>query len=311
MKAETIFIGTIVFFFSWIVFPSLLWSHGIVGQRVFIEPFATEDANPKNEFVISKPNYRKTPEGFEFSLGYSLEKKISDNFSIILETEWASIRPVEEEGTEGGNESHIEEFSQRVSRERGFDNLEVGLKYSFFESPAHEFRLSASLEMESPTGSRDIEAESHTALSPMLLYAKGFGDLPESLKYLRPLAVQGDLGFTTFPEVSGNTFNYDAIFQYSIPYLQTFVKDVGLKWPLSQLLPVAEFNFFTFIDGPEEGRTEAVARPGLVYLGEYVQLGLAAEIPMNKFTGSQVGIIGIINLFVDEIFLRMFRWSPF
>ncbi len=42
-------------------------AHGIVGQRSFVEPFITEDANPKNEFVVARPEWDHTPDGHTWS----------------------------------------------------------------------------------------------------------------------------------------------------------------------------------------------------------------------------------------------------
>src|SRR5215468_3735733 len=87
-------------------------AHGVVGQRSFIEPFITEDVNPKNEFVIARPEWDKGPDGRAFSLGFGLEKKLADRFSITLDSEWDHIRP-----EEGPHES-------------GFNNLGITLKYA-------------------------------------------------------------------------------------------------------------------------------------------------------------------------------------
>ena len=38
-------------------------AHGVVGERAFIEPFITEDVNPKNEFVIARPEWDHSRDG--------------------------------------------------------------------------------------------------------------------------------------------------------------------------------------------------------------------------------------------------------
>ncbi len=99
-------------------------SHGVVGKRTFLEPFVTEDANPKNEFVIAKPGFFHTDEGNEFSLGFALEKKLSDNFSLVLEEERTSQRV--------GGKPNAD----------GFQNPGILLKYSLWKDPSREFILS-------------------------------------------------------------------------------------------------------------------------------------------------------------------------
>ena len=60
-------------------------AHGVVGQRSFIEPFIAEDVNPKNEFVIGRPEWDHSRDGRTLGLGFGLEKKLSDRFGITLD----------------------------------------------------------------------------------------------------------------------------------------------------------------------------------------------------------------------------------
>src|SRR5438876_3803115 len=93
-------------------------AHGVVGQRSFIEPFVAEDVNPKNEFVIARPEWDEGRDGRTFTPGFGLEKKLSDRFSITLDSAWLDVSP------KAADESH----------ESGFDNLGVTLKYAFFKN---------------------------------------------------------------------------------------------------------------------------------------------------------------------------------
>lgn len=272
-------------------------AHGIVGQRSFIEPFVTEDANPKNEFVIARPQWNHGEEGTAFSLGFGLEKKLADRFSVTLDSEWDNLRPVGEDEAPAN----------------GFNNLGITLKYAFFINPEHEAIVSAALESTAPTGTSEVDAEQAWSFKPFLLYGKGFGDLPDILRYLRPLAIQGDAG----PEISidhanTTTFAYSFCIQYSIPYLQAAVRDVGLRWPLNDLIPVTEFNFENGVHGEEAGAFSAVATPGIVYMDRYVELGVAGRFPLNGTTHDAFGngVIAIVDLFIDDIF-PWTRWQPF
>src|SRR5262245_57799118 len=157
-------------------------AHGVVGQRSFIEPFVAEDVNPKNEFVIARPEWDHARDGRTFSLGFGLEKKLADRFSITLDSEWDAVSPDDPD----------EPYTT------GFNNLGITLKDAFFISPAHEAIASVALEATAPTGTNEVGAEQDWSFKPFLLYGKGFGDLPAGLEYLRPLAIQGDAG----PEVS-------------------------------------------------------------------------------------------------------------
>src|SRR5881628_3968079 len=88
-------------------------AHGVVGQRSFIEPFITEDVNPKNEFVIGRPEWDHSRDGNTLSVGFGLEKKISDRFSLTLDSEWDTTDPKE----------------PGAPHESGFNNLGISPKY--------------------------------------------------------------------------------------------------------------------------------------------------------------------------------------
>src|SRR2546428_5157239 len=118
------------------------------------------------------------PRRSALSVGFGLEKKISDRFSLTLDSEWDTTDP------KGPGEPH----------EDGFNNLHISPKYAFFIDPEHEAIASIALEATAPTGSRSVDAESAWPFKPFLLYGKGLGDLPQARKYLRPFAVQGDAG---------------------------------------------------------------------------------------------------------------------
>jgi hypothetical protein len=271
--------------------------HGVVGQRSFIEPFITEDVNPKNEFVIARPEWDSSRDRHSLSYGFGLEKKLADYFSLTLDTEWDHISP-----------SASDEPSQS-----GFNNLGITLKYAFFVNPTHEAIVSFAVESTAPTGTQDVGAEKDWSFKPFFLYGKGFGDLPDGLEYLRPLAVAGDFG----PEVSTaagtpTTFVHNIAIEYSIPYLQAAVKDLGLGWPFNDLIADGEFNFEHGLRGEEKGVNKVIATPGIVYMDRWVELGVAGRFPL---TGSahdelQTGVIFIVDLFIDDIWPAS-TWQPF
>src|SRR5260370_19351629 len=51
-------------------------AHGTVGDYTFLEPIVAEDANPKNEFDILRPQETWTADGRQFSLGFAFEKVV-------------------------------------------------------------------------------------------------------------------------------------------------------------------------------------------------------------------------------------------
>ena len=271
-------------------------AHGVVGQRSFIEPFITEDVNPKNEFVIARPEWDHSRDGRTLSLGFGLEKKISDRFSLTLDSEWEDITP------KPRDEPHAS----------GFNNLGITLKYAFFINPEHEAITSVALESTAPTGTEQVGAEKDWSFKPFLLYGKGAGDLPNTLKYLRPLAVQGDAGFEISTDHDRTTtLAHNIAVEYSIPYLQSFVRDFGLRWPFNALIADTEFNFEHGVNGEEHGKTAAFVTPGFVYMDRYVEVGVAGRFPLNARAHEELdwGIVWIVDIFIDDIF-PWTRWQP-
>ncbi len=275
----------------------IAWAHGVVGDYTFLEPIVAEDANPKNEFDILAPRWIRTAEGRQFSLGFSLEKKISDDSSVTIGSSWSDFSPKQ---------------GRPVS---GFDNLDLMLKYAVLTLDEHEMRISGALEMSLPTGNPSAGAETHFRLGPEILWAKGMGDLPSRgwIKYLRPLGLQGDVGYTS--TTTGRTNHdlfADEVIEYSIPYLSNSVSDFGLRWPLRNIYLYSEFNYDELIAGPPGTTFPAIfATPGIAYMDYYVELSLATQFALNRASvrENHAAILGLVDVFIDDIF-PITNWTP-
>jgi hypothetical protein len=287
------------------------WAHGTVGDYTFLEPIVADDANPKNEFDILRPQKTWTAEGRQFSLGFSFEKVI-----VPAPESYSN-------GVPGGGLVSLEIGSEWVEQSprqghgmSGFNDLELLLKWAFLTIPEHEFRLSIGARFILPTGNPSVEDQNHTQLGPEFLWAKGFGDLPHRglLKYLRPFGVQGDFGY--IPALGGRTWHEifaDNVIEYSLPYLSNNVRDVGLKWPLRNMYLYTEFNYDQLISGPS-GQTfpQILITPGLAFMNYYIELSIATQFAVNNTTvpNNHAAVIGLLDLFIDDI-LPESNWTPF
>src|SRR5437867_2133604 len=272
-------------------------ANGVVGQRSFIEPCITEDVNPRNGSVAARPDADRARDGRTFSFGFGRGKKISDRFSLTLDSSWLDITP------KPAAEPHAS----------GFDNLGVTLKYAFFINPVHEAIASIALESTAPTGTEKVGAEQNAAFKPFLLYGKGANELPDALKYPRPLAVQGDAGFEiAIDRARTTTLAHNVAVEYSIPYLQQAVRDFALPWPVSNCIADTEFDFEHGVNGEEHGRSKVFTTPGFVYMDRFVELGVAGRFPLNQAAHDELdwGIVFIVDLFIDDIF-PWTKWQPF
>src|SRR5712692_1658615 len=278
-------------------------AHGVIGKRFIPSTIAVDDPFVSDELdLLTVDRGSKNKEGREASVGFEFSKRLTPDFAIGVGWKYLFEEPVGE------------------SRTSGAGNPEFSLKYILLRSPDHEGILSIGFNAEVGGIGPARVAERISTFTPGLFFGKGLGDLPDSLSYLKPLAITGSLGVnipsrrrtvTTTINEDGEieqdterhptTIPYGVAITYSIPYLQSFVKDVGLGTPFDRLFPVVEFNFETPVSGPDAKRTTAFANPGLLWAGKYVQLGMEAEIPMNNFSGKNVGVRALVHVFIDDI----------
>ena len=283
-----------------LLLPASSWAHGFAGKRFFPTTFQVEDPFVSDEFSVLF-GHIKEPEGKTTEVEMEYSKRILPNLGISLGESY-----IHQDFLEGGSAS-------------GFGNLEVGLKYQFLTSEAHETILSVGTGIEiGGTGTRRIGAESFSVISPALFFGKGFGDLPESMNFLRPFAITGIIG-PNFPTRSSNvlineetgetevernptTLTWGFTIQYSLQYLQSFVKDVGLGAPFNRMVIVTEFPMETCMSADCKGQTTGSVNPGIVWSGKFMEFGLAAQIPINTRTGKNVGVLGLVHFFIDDLF---------
>jgi hypothetical protein len=292
------------------LWPLSAWSHGFAGKRFFPTTFKVDDPFVSDELSLLY-NRSQEPADADLSGDYvteisgELAKRITPQFGLFV----------------GG--SHLHRDPREDKSTSGFGNLEVGAKYQFLTSDRHEAIMSAGLAAEvGGTGSSSAGVESFSVLSPTFYFGKGFGDLPDSWAGLRPLAVTGVLS-VDFPteaetvtirtdtasgetereaERNPTTFSWGFSFQYSLPYLQSFVRDVGLEPPFSRMIPLVEVDLSTCLDRGCGGETTGTVNPGVVWFGKYMELGVAAQVPIDRRSGGDVGVLVLVHVFLDDVF---------
>lgn len=299
-------LASCLFFFTPILLsmPVFSWAHGFAGKRFFPTTLSVDDPFISDEFSFLF-NYIHDPDGktAEFSVDYS--KRIFPHFGIEISDAFQFVKP------DGEKTQH------------GLGNLELGAKYQFLTNASHEAILSIGLNAEiGDTGNSSVGADEFSTISPAFFFGKGFGDLPERLKYLRPLAITGVIG-PNFPTRSENvtttvnpdsgeieqdveqnpiTLSYGFTIQYNLQYLQSFVRDIGLPVPLNRMIVVAEFPFETDLNRGSGGHTTGFVNPGIIWFGKYIELGIEAQIPINERTGDHIGVLALIHFFIDDLF---------
>jgi hypothetical protein len=279
-------------------------AHGFAGKRFFPATLATEDPFVADELSLPTVSRRTVagegdePGGRETATSFDIAKRITKSFGVEVGTTYLDLR--NPEGTQ-----------------RGFDNWEAGAKYQFYLDEEHEAIASVGVDWDiGNTGAKSVGAETFSTVTPALFVGKGFGDLPDSMRYLRPLALTGSIGVgipsrsgTATVDDDGNesverhphTLQVGLALEYSLPYLQSFVKDVGLREPFNRIVPLVELTLEKPYDrgaGPWTG----TVNPGLLWAGRTVQLGLEAVIPVNRRTGGGTGVLFQLHFFLDDLF---------
>lgn len=278
----------------------LAWGHGVVGQRFFPESLSVEDPFPSDEADFPAISFIKGPEGKERAVGLEYSKRLSPNLAFGFEVEHVSLTPAD----------------PAEPKQSGLNNPELFLKYAMLRDPEHEAIVSVILSVAPPWGDKDF-TERNTTVAPGLIFGKGLGGLPDGLRYLKPIALGGavsletPLGNITDPVDQTSTLNYGFIVEYSIPYLQSFVKDIGLSKPFSRMIPIVEFSMATPVNGPDHGATTAYMNPGVIWSGKFVQFGAEALIPLNDRTGHNVGVLAVLHWYLDDLAPNAFTWTPF
>jgi hypothetical protein len=254
-------------------------AHGFAGDRFFPPTIATDDPFATDELMFPSVSYFKSPAGNgspavgTTDIGFEFDKEIFPKFALGISGDWLNLKP----------------DGQRAAR--GFDDFTMSAKYQLWQNDPHEAIFSVGGEWEiGGTGSKQVGADTANTFTPTLYFGKGFGDLPTSLTWLRPGAITGTVGEDLPASAAPNSLEWGFALEYSLPYLQSQVKDLGLPQPFRNMIPVVEFSF-TSPENRGGGPTTGTINPGILYENNYFQLGAEAIIPANRSTGHEVGAI--------------------
>jgi hypothetical protein len=254
--------------------PALAHAHGVIGDRFFPATISSDDPFAADELAL--PTISHFNHETDYDLDYS--KSIVPGFAIEVGLGYIDAKPPGEPAA------------------TGFDNLEISPALEIFRSADSEFILSAGLEWEIGGSGSGSVADRTSTYTPTLKYGKGFGDLPDSLAWLRPLAVTGTLGYAT--GAGTRAIEWAGAVEYSLLYLQNNVKDQGLDSFTTHLTPVMEYAMSSPTNG---GGTTGTINPGLIWSGQQEQFALEAMIPVNHASGGAIGVIAQLHFYIDDI----------
>jgi hypothetical protein len=287
-------------------------AHEIVGNRFFPATLGIDDPGVNDELSIptvavfktgDDPSFRQRDISGEFS------KRITEAFGVSF----------------GVTHSHLSGPAGLTGMGGdGLQNLETTFKYRLFKDPAHEFVMSIGLSVEwGGTGAVRVGADPFNTYTPTIYFGKGLGDLPDTLSWIRPVAITGQVGYaipgrnsTTSLgidpdsgdpavdiELHPRVLNWGGTIQYSLPYLKSAVVDLGLPDFVNRFVPLVEATLQTpvantFTSGTV---TTGTINPGFLWIGNGFQIGVEALIPINRQSGTNVGVIGQLHFYLDDL----------
>jgi hypothetical protein len=278
---------------------SAAFAHCFVGARFFPATLAIDDPCVADELSLPTVTWSKTadvPPATEWDVSAEVSKRITEDLGISIGDTWSQIHQP------GG-------FTLA-----GFSNLETTLQYQLLKDSPHELAMLLGLIVDwGGTGATNAGlATGYSLLTPTYYFGKGLGDLPDDAGWLRAFAVTGQIGYQ-FPtrsyDLVQNTFIpqvlvYGGSLQYSMPYLKSEIQDLQLPDFINHLIPIVEAQFATPVANNfgNSSATTGTINPGAIWVGSYFQVGLEAVIPVNRDSGTGVGVLGQMHLYLDDMF---------
>jgi hypothetical protein len=281
-------------------------AHGIAGNRFFPATLATDDPAVADELSLPTISWMKSgddPAADQTDVSGEYSKRLTRTLGVSFGGAWTRLN------TPGAGHAS------------GFQNLETTLKWQALTNAEHEAIVSFGVSGEwGGTGSDRVGAEEIGTVTPTLYFGKGAGDLPESLDWARPLAVTGVVGYAIptrshelvadpdcdacapIRQATTRSLTYGLTLQYSLRYLSAHVKDYGLPTFVNQLTPLVEFAATTPVANGHGERTTGTVNPGVIWSGRHMQLGLEAQVPINRDSGKTVGVLFQVHWFLDDLF---------
>ncbi len=275
------------------------FAHCIVGARFLPATIATDDPCVADEMSLPTVSWSRTgdtPPATEWDISGEFSKRITEDFGISIGETWTQIRPP------GGPTM------------AGFADLETTFQYQLLKDAPHELAMLLGLIVDwGGTGATNAGiGTSYGTLTPTFYFGKGFGDLPDTMGWVRPFALTGQAGYqiptSSYDLVQGalipQVMVYGGSLQYSLPYLKSQVVDLHLPDFINHLIPLVEASLSTPVANNMGNSylTTGTINPGVIWVGSYYQIGVEATIPINRDSGTGVGVLAQLHLYLDDMF---------
>ncbi len=284
-------------------------AHGIAGNRLFPGTLTFDDPAVADEAIVPNFSYWNHPDGggnvTDNRINYAFSRLLTPTVGVVVDNSWIAR-------------------NWGVTQRFGFDVINVGLKWEVYRNNSHEALIAASLLWGiGNSGATGVGASASNKIKPGLTFGKGFGDLPDSLSWLRPFGVTGaivlehptgsvstNLGFDPLTGQLGpmltrsvDILHWGFAIEFSTLYLTSrFTGRAPKEEPLNQFVPLVEFAF----DSSSGTKSIATMNPGLSYVAVGWQVAVEAIVPLNNASGHGVGGRTQLLLFLDDLAPALF-----
>ncbi len=291
-------------------------AHAVCGSRVYPVTLTLDDPGVADEVTIPQIVYTRAAAdggpgpGHDVSVQFEYDKQLTDTFGF------------------GFNDNVNINQTNNAKTQTGWDDLAVTGKWSKCLSPDHDFILAFGIVREfGHTGTTHTGADTYGNTAPTVYFGK---DLEEAaIPALQPVAFTGEFSYaladkglkesqvmapgpvvpsvTPLSALQFNTGSPNQVIgafsvQYSIPFLQAQIRDYGLPEPLAHLIPLVEVSAIAATSRPRDSANTWTIAPGVIYLRTWYQMGLEALIPASKASGTNVGVIFQVHVFLDDLY---------
>jgi hypothetical protein len=162
----------------------LLWTqsahaHGIAGNRYFVGTMTFDDPAVADELILPDFSYLDYPARgsnvAENRIDGAFARLLTPTLAFTIDSAWVY---------QNWPQGHMS----------GFDQTSIGLKYEAYRDNRHEALVSVGLAWGiGHSGAAAIGADAPHTIQPGIFFGKGFGDLPDSVSWLRPFAITGSV----------------------------------------------------------------------------------------------------------------------
>jgi hypothetical protein len=289
--------------------PHTAHAHGIAGNRLFPGTLSFDDPAVADEATLPNFSYLDHPANgadvIDNRINWSFSRLLTQQVAFVVDNGWI----------------HRDWGSLQRS---GFDVTNLGVKWEVYRNNLHETLIAASLMWGiGHFGAQGVGANAPNLIKPGIFFGQGFGDLPDSLRWLRPFGVTGAVALThptrsistdfgvdplsgkvgPLPTAWANTVQWGFAIEYNTLYLSKRMGN-GLpkEEPLNQFVPLVEFSF----ESARGLRTIATMNPGISYVATTWQLAVEAIVPLNRDGGHGIGARTQLLLFLDDLAPSLF-----